>query len=745
MRAAWQAGLVLLIVVAVGLLSLRSGAAPAPLPAGAPPGVFSAGRAMAVLERVLGDERPHPVGSAANAAVRDRILAEFDRIGVAARVRSRFVCGAYACTTVDNVLGHLPGAARGDAILLTAHYDSVAAGPGAGDDGSGVATVLEAARALKAGEPLGRDVWFLLTDGEEAGLLGAYAFAKEPEFAKVGWVVNVEARGDIGASWLIETQPGNAGVVAAIGRALPRPAGTSLDYEIYKRLPNDTDFTVYRMQGRGGANFALARGAARYHTPLDDTAHLSAGSVQHHGDNAVALVRAFAGAPPERLRADHDAVFVHPFAAFQVAWPVGWNAWLLALGLLGWVALAWRLAKRGELRARGLLAACVVVTGGWLTVLLPAWLLARVMGALGAMPAAWTAQGWALAACFALLGGAWMAGFAGSLQRRWGAATLALAVMFPFALIAIVTVMWMPGASFGGLLPLLALALAGHLVPSRVIAWSGAAAWVAAAIWVPYVAQSYDAVGRDGLVPTALLAGLAALPLLPAIAGLGRWAKAVIVPLPVGVVLFAVLACVRPAFDAATPRQLNLLLAGEAGKPSRLLASPLAQVPAEFLAAQGYSSEATAVLPFSGRGYFAGAEGPALEPPEYEIVADSVQGDIRHLSLRLLPAHAGDEVTLHLPHSVDKASVRVDGQPLSESRWPWPRLVSSLGTPSNGVVVAFDTPAGEPVTGYLVGESAGLQGFESHAAARDAIGVKARGGDRTVAWRRLSLPPRNDP
>src|SRR5690606_42099321 len=79
MRAAWQAGLVLLIVVAVGLLSLRSGAAPAPLPAGAPPGVFSAGRAMAVLERVLGDERPHPVGSAANAAVRDRILAEVDQ------------------------------------------------------------------------------------------------------------------------------------------------------------------------------------------------------------------------------------------------------------------------------------------------------------------------------------------------------------------------------------------------------------------------------------------------------------------------------------------------------------------------------------------------------------------------------------------------------------------------------------------------------------------------------------------
>src|SRR5690606_24922142 len=227
-RPAFQACLVILLVLACAALSLREGRAPAPLPVVAPAGAFSATRAMAVLQRVLGDQRPHPVGSEANAEVRGRIMDEFRRIGIAAEVRSRFACGASACTTVHNILGHLPGAARDDAVLLTAHYDSVAAGPGAGDDGAGVAAVLEAARALKAGTPPGRDVWFLLDDGEEAGLLGAYAFAQEPEFADIGWVVNLEARGDVGASSLIETQAGNAGVVAAIGRALPRPSGSSL-------------------------------------------------------------------------------------------------------------------------------------------------------------------------------------------------------------------------------------------------------------------------------------------------------------------------------------------------------------------------------------------------------------------------------------------------------------------------------------------------------------------------------------
>lgn len=742
MRAAWQGVLVLGLAAAAAVLGLREGRAPEPLPEDAPAEVFAAGRAMAVLERVLGDQRPHPVGSAANAAVRERILAEFGRIGVAAEVRSRFVCGASACATVHNVLGHLPGGSADDAILLTAHYDSVAAGPGAGDDGSGVAAVVEAARALKAGAPLARDVWFLLDDGEEAGLLGAYAFAEEAEFARIGWVVNLEARGDVGASSLIETQAGNAGVVAAIGRALPRPSGSSLDYEIYKTLPNDTDFTVYRMHGRGGANFALSRGAARYHTPLDDIAHLSAGSVQHHGDHAVALAREFAATPAADLRAEGDSVFVHPFGAFQLAWPVAWNPWLLAIALLGWMTLAWRLQRRGDLRVRGLLAASVVLTLGWLALLVPAWLLAWSLGALGATPAPWTAQGSALAASFAVLGVGLIAGLARPVARRWGAAALGLAAMLPFALLAVAVVAWMPGASFAGLLPLLALVIVGHLVPARILWWSGAAAMVAAVSWIAYIAGAYDAIGRDGLVPTTLLAGLATLPLLPAIAALGRGAKLVAGPALLASLALALVACAGPAFNADTPRPLNLLLAGEAGQPARLLASPSAAPPIEFLQAHGFDTEAEEALPFSGRRYHVGAAGPAIAAPELEVLANQVEGDMRRVRLRLLPAYAGDDLTLHLPEGVDKASVRVQGEPLAESRWPWWRGVTSLATPAAGVVVEFAAPADKSVEAYLVGESHGLPAERaSVVAARDAVASRIHGGDRTVGWRRLRLSP----
>src|SRR5690606_37937239 len=349
---------ILLLAALAGWGSLREGKAPDPVDRNAPATVFSAERAGDVLQRILGDERPHPMGSAENRAVRDRILAEFERIGLPAEVHGSFVCGAGSCGIVENILARLPaadGAPDASGVLLTAYYDSVAAGPGAGDDGAGVAAVVEVARALMAGPPLQRDVWFLVDDGEEAGLLGAHAFVHSPEFKRIGWVVNVEARGTVGASGLIETQAGNAGVIAALVEQLPRPSGSSLDYEIYQTLPNDTDFTVYRHHGAGGANFALSRGAARYHTPLDDIAHLSPGSLQHHGDNALGTVRAFAATSDADLQSDTDAAFVHPFGAFQVAWPVSWNPLWLALAILGWALLAWRARRAGLLRWRALL------------------------------------------------------------------------------------------------------------------------------------------------------------------------------------------------------------------------------------------------------------------------------------------------------------------------------------------------------------------------------------------------------
>ena len=168
------------VISGVFLLSLLASRPPAAKSAKAPELEFSAGRARVVLDRLVGDGVPHPTGSAANDAVRARILDEFSKLGYAPEVQTGFACDEYGtCATVNNVVARLDGSEKGQSVLIAAHYDSVPAGPGASDDGAGVATVLECARALKTRPWPRHSIIFLVDDGEEAGLLGAHVFVNQ--------------------------------------------------------------------------------------------------------------------------------------------------------------------------------------------------------------------------------------------------------------------------------------------------------------------------------------------------------------------------------------------------------------------------------------------------------------------------------------------------------------------------------------------------------------------------------------
>jgi hypothetical protein len=177
------------IVLTVTLIS-----PPAPLPADAPATEFSAGRAMQNLEVIA--QEPHPMGvSPANAGVRDYLLEEIRVMGLEPQVQDTFgvrvvspgfVLGGF----VENILVRLPGTNPEGAILMSSHYDTTPANPGAGDNASGVVTVLEILRALHAGSQLPQDVIFLFTDGEEPGTIGSHAFvAQHPWFADVKLVI----------------------------------------------------------------------------------------------------------------------------------------------------------------------------------------------------------------------------------------------------------------------------------------------------------------------------------------------------------------------------------------------------------------------------------------------------------------------------------------------------------------------------------------------------------------------------
>ncbi len=83
--------------------------------------------------------------------------------------------------SAENVIGEIEGAAHPEqVVLIGAHLDSWDLSPGATDDGTGVAAVIGAARAIQAsGVRPDRTIRFVLFTGEEQGLLGSQAYVEQ--------------------------------------------------------------------------------------------------------------------------------------------------------------------------------------------------------------------------------------------------------------------------------------------------------------------------------------------------------------------------------------------------------------------------------------------------------------------------------------------------------------------------------------------------------------------------------------
>ena len=307
---------------------------------------------------------PRPTGSAEHARVRVYLAARMRQLGMLVqlqpgplpaksgeKLRERGKLRT-APTTAVNIIGLLPGRDREQpAIVLMAHYDSVPFSPGAPDDAAGVAAALEIVRAVAAeGQPR-RDLVVLLTDAEEAGLVGAAMFfAQHPLARRTGAVINMEARGGGGRTAMFETGRGNGAMMALYRRSVSRPSSNSLAVLIYELMPNNTDFTIPKEQGIAGFNFAFIGRGELYHSPMATPEQLDPATLQDLGGQALDVTRALASTPQLPGKA-HDAVFGDVLGLFVIAYgpAVGWALLALNAALLGF---AW---VRVQMRARELL------------------------------------------------------------------------------------------------------------------------------------------------------------------------------------------------------------------------------------------------------------------------------------------------------------------------------------------------------------------------------------------------------
>jgi hypothetical protein len=501
--------------VALALATIALDGPPRPLPEQAPVSAFSAGRAMKHLSVIA--RAPHPINSAEHDAVRDYILRALRETGFAPQVQritgedQRFeIEGA-----LENIACRLQGSSQEKAILLVAHYDSVAAGPGASDDGVAVAALLEAARALKSLPQLKRDIIFLFTDGEETHLLGARAFVAGHPWAKdVGIVLNFEARGIRGPSIMFETSDQNGWLIRHFGQAVSHPVANSLSYEIYKRMPNNTDFTVFRRAGYSGLNFAFIDGLAYYHSKLDSIQNVEPGSLQHQGDYMLELAREFGNTTRDEAKSANMVYFdVLGMALVRYSGPVG--ATFLGLAAAMAFAVLYIGLRTQRLRIGGCTLGLLGMASGVIVTVLGAWIcyqLAyaahshRIYAGLRYHPGLYTSAFCALGLASA------MALYAG-LSRKINALHLLVGSCLGWLALTLVMSWHFPGGTYLFLWPLLfsllgalLLIVKGRAAIQRVLLpLSGIPAIV---IIVPLVHKIFWAFGSGSIVVVSVMLGL---------------------------------------------------------------------------------------------------------------------------------------------------------------------------------------------------------------------------------------------
>lgn len=447
----WQTAIAIAWVVSIAWLAIELQKPPSALAANAPEDMFSAARAQKHVVEIA--QAPHPTGSAEAKRVRDVLLRELTYLGLKPQVQ----IPRDPASPVRNVVARLAGTGpRGKkALMLCAHYDSVAAGPGAGDNASGVAVVLETLRALKNGPPLERDVIVLLDDGEEDGLLGAVIFVEEHPWAKqVGVVINVDARGNTGPSIMFETSDDNGWLVHQYSQAIPHPLATSVSMEVYHRLPNSTDLTIFKRAGMAGLNFAFSAGLAYYHTSEDTPENLDPRTLQHQGENALAIARRLGQVDLDTPKGA-DVIYASILSRFVLSYPM---KWAVPLALVA--ACCFLIVLSIGLRTRRLVLADVVAGASIsLIAMCLAPLLLTLLFGLGLV---WNVLGvffygvgvsWLKFDVPILTGCAILTGAMTLALKRWSAVArslvaLSFGALFWWLVLTMITACWLPGGSY---------------------------------------------------------------------------------------------------------------------------------------------------------------------------------------------------------------------------------------------------------------------------------------------------------
>jgi hypothetical protein len=679
-------------------------------------------------------QQHHALGMPAHAAVKAYLLAEIRAIGYEPQVQSAFSLAhirPYA-GSIDNILVRIPGTlsqqrdadkpankaseANKPALLLASHYDSVPNSHGAADDGVSVVNMLQTMRRIKAGAALKNDVIFLFSDGEEAALLGANAFtAQHPWMQEVALVLNFDNHGNSGPILMFETSNGNSGLIQQFSQALPFVHSNSLLYEIYKAMPNNTDFTPFKQKGVAGLNFGMIETVASYHTAEDNAALLSSDSMAEQATIMLALTRRFGNADLTQLQTGNAVYFNFPglgLVHYPASWAPGMALLLLVLALL----LLQKTRKQQPVRpARTLLATPLLLL---MLILVTALLHGAWQLLQGLIPGADALRevdpghhfllAWALLALLALAG-------LQKLALRWfSLAEQAFAAIWLWLVALLAISFLLPGASFVLAWPLLALLLAwGAIASIKPLQNPASALWltlgaslVGMILFVPMVRASNIALGFELLAVPLVFVLLPGAILTPLTGLLLRGQRVGVVALG-ALLLCAVGTLATLRHTQQYPEEKQLFYAHNLSSDKAWWLSPNDEIDRATLtmfSAQATRKEMKAVFgpqsSLSNWLFWSEATTPwALKNTTLDVRSDNIK------KLR----NGGRELVLHLQGAPDAATLllEVEGAAVTQS-WlndqpftlkreeQWQARIESM--PATGIILRLLLPEGKPFT-----------------------------------------------
>ncbi|KAK3818145.1 MAG: hypothetical protein J3R72DRAFT_460240 [Linnemannia gamsii] len=202
-----------------------------------------------------------------------------------------------------------------NALLVSAHFDSVSTSYGATDDGGGVAVALAMIRHF-IHHPVEHTLIFNINNAEEDGSLGAAAFMGAPvnsttetgqghpwkKYVKA--FINLEGGGSGGPSLLFRAS--NSDIVRHYADYAPFPHASVFSNDVFQLglIDSDTDYTIYTQHDIPGLDIAFYQRRSMYHSTTD---YLPIQSLHHMGSNAQATIVALCNSPYlDRLVAEAD-------------------------------------------------------------------------------------------------------------------------------------------------------------------------------------------------------------------------------------------------------------------------------------------------------------------------------------------------------------------------------------------------------------------------------------------------------